>query len=115
MKRKGLGVDLVAFVLALALAFTLILVTVTALVNVVQSPKSLFSLGENTTQVLTTVLGGIIGLLGSYMGYRLHGAENAVEREEPWPNFPEPPPPHKALPSWPDRDKTVELPPEEKP
>ena len=101
--RKGLGVDLVAFVLSLALSITLVLVIVTALANVIQQPKSVFSLGENTTQVLTTVLGGIIGLLGSYMGYRLHGGEDAAEREvDQWPNL-DPTKEQRTLPNWPDK------------
>jgi hypothetical protein len=110
--RRHLGVDLVAFVLAFALAVTVVLVTITALINVIVLPKSLFSLGENTTQVLTTVLGGILGLLGTYIGHRLAHVER-VEQGDEWP---EPQPSqHLALPHWPDRQDTAEIPPKDPP
>jgi len=68
-----LGVDLVAFVLALALATALILVGFSSVLNVALGRNPAPSLGENTTQVMTTVLGGIIGVLGSYVGYYVRG------------------------------------------
>jgi hypothetical protein len=63
------GVDWVACVLAGALALTVTLIMVTAIVNVVDRQAPTPTLGENTTQVLTSAIGGVVGILGAYVGY----------------------------------------------
>lgn len=61
--------DRVALVLAVALALAVVGAFVAVTANVVLSTESPApSLGENTTQVLIAIVGGIIGVLGSYFG-----------------------------------------------
>ena len=67
MRRPG--VDLVALVLAIALGVTVVLIMVSALINVVDHQAPTPTLGENTTQVLTSAIGGVVGILGAYVGY----------------------------------------------
>jgi hypothetical protein len=66
-------VDLVALVLAVGLSVMLVLITVGAIINVAQGSGShpAPTLGENSTQVLTAAIGGVIGVLGTYVGYRV--------------------------------------------
>jgi hypothetical protein len=66
---RRLGVDLVALVLAVALGVTVVLIMVTAIINVVDRQAPTPTLGENTTQVLTSAIGGVVGILGAYVGY----------------------------------------------
>jgi hypothetical protein len=42
---------------------------VTAIINVADHQAPTPTLGENTTQVLTSAIGGIVGILGAYVGY----------------------------------------------
>jgi hypothetical protein len=67
------AVDHVALVLAVALALAVVLILVTAIVNVVDRQAPTPTLGENTTQVLTSAVGGIVGVLGAYVGYTFSG------------------------------------------
>jgi hypothetical protein len=65
------SVDLVAVILATTLGLVLILVAGTSLVNTINPDTNLTStLGENTTQILSAATGAIVGVLGTYMGYR---------------------------------------------
>jgi hypothetical protein len=68
MKRPN--VDTVALVLAIGLAITLVLIMVAVIVNTVTENNPTPTLGENTTQVLTAIVGGAVGVLGSYIGFR---------------------------------------------
>jgi len=61
--------DVVAVILAAGLGVVMILIMVTAIVNVVDRQAPTPTLGENTTQVLTSSIGGVIGILGAYVGY----------------------------------------------
>jgi hypothetical protein len=80
--KLRLGVDLVVCILACALAASLLLVGISAVLNVALGRNPAPSLGENTTQVMTTVLGGIIGVVGTYVGYYVRGYdEHKRERE----------------------------------
>lgn len=56
-------------VLALALLGAVIGVCV-GIVATVMSGLEAPPLGENTTQVLTGLIGGVVGLLGGYLGHR---------------------------------------------
>jgi len=70
-------VDLVAIILACGLVLIAFLIGVSLMINVAEGHNPTPTLGENTTQVLTTVLGGLIGILGGYIGYALHERHNA--------------------------------------
>jgi hypothetical protein len=41
---------------------------VALIANVLEHQNPVATLGENTTQILTATVGGIIGILGSYLG-----------------------------------------------
>jgi hypothetical protein len=60
--------DLVAFVLAFALLVAVVGAFIAVLVNIIDQQSPAPTLGENTTQVLTGLVGGIIGVLGAYIG-----------------------------------------------
>jgi predicted PurR-regulated permease PerM len=62
------GRDWVAVVLAVGLCTAVNLITAAVLYDAIFSEGP--GLSENATQILTTVFGGIIGVLGSYIGYR---------------------------------------------
>jgi hypothetical protein len=83
MKKRLTGVDLVAAILALTLALGVLMLLITAMVNVNSSPVlTTQAIGENTTQVLTAVLGGIVGVLGGYVGSRHRKKEDEEGRDE---------------------------------
>jgi hypothetical protein len=63
------GFDVVAIVLAVGLVSAVIFITIGVLVDAIISEGP--GLSDNATQVLTATLGGIIGVLGSYVGYRV--------------------------------------------
>src|SRR5262245_48231980 len=58
----------VALVLAVGIATAINAITVAVLYDAIFSKGP--GLSENATQVLTTAFGGIIGVLGAYVGYR---------------------------------------------
>ena len=62
--------DLVALVLAIGLVLISAEIGVALIANVVQGHNPAPTLGENTTQVLLATMGGLIGILGSYLGRR---------------------------------------------
>jgi hypothetical protein len=63
----GLGRDLVAVVLAVGLATALNFITLGVLWVAVTRAEQI---GENGTQLLGGAIGGILGVLGSYVGFR---------------------------------------------
>ena len=68
---RRITVDLVALVLAVALALAVTLLMVVVLLNVVSHQTPTQTLGENATQVIIAIIGGLIGVLGSYIGARV--------------------------------------------
>jgi predicted small secreted protein len=58
----------VAIILAIGLATAINVITLAVLIDALYSDD--VGLSENATQILTTAFGGIIGVLGSYIGYR---------------------------------------------
>jgi hypothetical protein len=62
------GRERVALVLATGLALAIVIVTVGVLYDAIFSKGP--GLSDNATQVLTTAFGGIIGVLGSYIGFK---------------------------------------------
>ena len=63
------AVDWVAIILAAALGTVTVLMLIVVLINVITKRTPNPTLGENTTQVLTATIGGIIGILGGYVGH----------------------------------------------
>ena len=63
-------VDVVAVILATALGLVAVLILVATMVQIVQSSLPQVELSENASQVLTTAVGALAGLLGSYIGGR---------------------------------------------
>jgi predicted small secreted protein len=57
-----------AIILAVGLGCAINCITVAVLIDAITSDRG--GLSENATQILTTAFGGIIGVLGSYIGYR---------------------------------------------
>ena len=68
---KRINVDVVAFVLALSLFAAVVMIGTSVIVNVVSHKNPTPTLSENTSQVMTALFGGIIGILGSYVGFRV--------------------------------------------
>jgi hypothetical protein len=69
-KRRTPGpATLVAVILAVGISASLIFMTVAALYIVIISHGNPSTLGENTTQVLTGWGGGMLGVLGAFVGY----------------------------------------------
>jgi hypothetical protein len=78
--------DVVAIILSIGLVTIGILIGLALVVNVVRGHNPTPTLGENTTQVLIAVMGGLVGILGSYLGY------SAFLASHPPPPPPPPPP-----------------------
>jgi len=70
MPRRRPTVDHVAVILALALLLAVALVMTAVILNVVSHKNPTPTLGENATQVIVAVMGGLIGVLGGYVGAR---------------------------------------------
>jgi hypothetical protein len=81
MKRR-VSVDVVALGLVVVLGLGVVLICVIALVGIVRrsSPPTL---GENTTQILTAILSGTVGVLGSYIGFRTRSNGKKSDDEPP--------------------------------
>jgi hypothetical protein len=71
------GKGWVAIILALGLSIAVVTITAAVLYDAIFSPNA--GLSENATQVLIAVFGGIIGVLGGYVGYQ---AAKAANRDE---------------------------------
>ena len=69
MNANGSARSVVAIVLAAGLSVAVICITVAILWEAVFSTGSA-GISENATQILTTAFGGIIGVLGSYIGFK---------------------------------------------
>jgi hypothetical protein len=66
--------DWVALTLAVGIATAVNLITAGVLYDAIFSKGP--GLSDNATQILTTAFGGIIGVLGSYVGFRAGQASN---------------------------------------
>ena len=67
--RKVSGFDIVAIIMAAGLVLAVCFITIGVLADAIISEGP--GLSDNATQVLTATLGGIIGVLGSYVGFRV--------------------------------------------
>src|SRR5262245_31304887 len=71
------GRQWVAIILAVGIATAINLITFAVLYDAIFSAGP--GLSENATQILTTAFGGIIGVLGAYLGFRAGRAESEDE------------------------------------
>lgn len=85
MAQPPPGKDLVAIIMTIGLATALNLITLGVLFNAFYRGRSGGdpSLSENATQLLATSFGGMIGVIGSYMGYRAGVAANKTPPAPP--------------------------------
>ena len=68
MKRAG--ADLVALVLAVGVVLVLAVLASVALVDALEANGAARAPSENLTQILATILGGVVGALAAYLGRR---------------------------------------------
>jgi hypothetical protein len=84
------GRDWVAILLAVGIATALNVIVVAVLWTAVTSSSDVDGgLSENATQIITGAFGGILGVLGAYLGFRAgeqHAKRLPGERGEPEPN-----------------------------
>jgi hypothetical protein len=73
------GRDWTALVLAIGLVTAINAVTIGVLYDAIISSES--GLSENATQILTTAFGGIVGVVGAYLGFRA-GVASQLEAED---------------------------------
>jgi len=79
----------VAIILAIGIATSVNFITLAVFYDAVINEGA--ELSENATQILVAAFGGIIGILGSYIGFR--AAQAQQDRAEQPPNPPPDPPP----------------------
>ena len=82
-RRNLTGVDIVAIILALGLTLLVSLIIVATMVQIINNDKDVpeIQLSENATQILIAAIGGIVGVLGGYVGYRINN--NNLPPENP--------------------------------
>ena len=73
------GRDLMALILAVGLSVAVLALTVGVSYDSIEDP-SFAGISENAAQVLTGAFGGIIGILGAYLGFR---AANGKDTDGP--------------------------------
>lgn len=67
------SVDWIALILATGLSVTIVLIIVVSAIQVVHGSFPQVTLSENATQLLIAVMGGVIGILGAYIGVNKKG------------------------------------------
>lgn len=80
MRRRRLdGVDIVAIILATGLAALILLIIVATVVQILNDNPNApeVQLSENSTQILIAAIGGVVGVLGGYIGHRLARHDDA--------------------------------------
>ena len=90
-KRRDLsGVDIVAIILAIGLSSVLCFIIIVAtIVQIIHNAPGVpeIQLSENSTQIMIAAIGGILGVLGGYIGYRYTNDSKEIhmieERPEP--------------------------------
>ena len=70
MSGRPIGPDHVALVLAVGLTLVAALILTATIVQIVHGSPEV-TLSGNASQVLVAATGGLVGVLGGYMGYRL--------------------------------------------
>ena len=81
-RRRWLGVDLVAVILAVGLASVVILILIATIVQILNNNRPEVTLSENATQILTSAVGGLAGILGGYVGYSMRGRRDTDGHDE---------------------------------
>jgi hypothetical protein len=104
------GADIVAIILATGVALVLCLIIVGTIVQILHNAPGVpeIQLSENATQIIISGMGGIIGVLGGYIGYRMHQnhlRENYMTEEQTPPGV-DPPPLHPEGDPTENDDKT---------
>lgn len=99
--------DLVAVILAAGIAISVVALVIGVTVGAIKNGSTASTLSDNESQVLTAAFGGMIGVLGAWVGYRAHERRSV---RDVWPELQ--PPEERTPPHWPDRETTRELPPE---
>jgi hypothetical protein len=74
------GSEIVAVILAGGLVLAINVVTLAVLWGAIRSDGP--GLSDNATQVLVTAFGGIIGLLGAFVGYRVGQAVQPPQNDD---------------------------------
>lgn len=79
------GVDIVAIILATGLSLLVVLIIVATIVQILHNAPGVpeIQLSENSTQILVAAIGGILGVLGGYIGYRMKGIHMTEEETRP--------------------------------
>ena len=73
-----------ALVLAIGLTLLVTLILVASVVQILNNQPHTpeIQLSENATQVLIASIGGIVGVLGGYIGHRLHERTTRVSDDD---------------------------------
>jgi hypothetical protein len=93
-RRNNLtGADIVAIILACGVSLVLCLIIVGTIVQILHNTPGApeIQLSENATQIIISGMGGIIGVLGGYIGYRMHqnhSREKYMDEEQTLPATP---------------------------
>ena len=85
-RRSNLtGVDIVAIILATGLSLLVVLILVATIIQIIHNAPGVpeIQLSENATQILVAAIGGILGVLGGYIGYRMKGIHMTEEETRP--------------------------------
>lgn len=79
--------EYVALTLAAGLSISIVALVIGVVVAAVEHGNTASSLSENEAAVLTTAFSGIVGVLGSWIGYRTAERHfNGGHEDEPWPD-----------------------------
>lgn len=72
--RRFTGVDVVAIILAIGVSLLACLIIIGTIIQILHNAPGLpeIQLSENATQILIAAIGGIVGVLGGYVGYQMH-------------------------------------------
>jgi hypothetical protein len=81
-------IDLVAVILALCVTISIISLTVGVVWSAIKNGDTAATLTENETQVLISAFGGIFGILGAYIGYKLGNGDDKRIKGPPHPDDP---------------------------
>jgi hypothetical protein len=67
--------DWVAFILAIGLSLSVMMILIVTAIQILDHMTPDITLSENATQIMIAGIGGLIGLLGAYIGVNKKGDE----------------------------------------